>query len=273
MKDALSHVFQDHRQDFADFEMISPAGRPSAKCIHDLRNHAAAAVLPACAAFLALFWPTFRWMAERFNAPDSFYSHGWLVPLASAWLVWQRREALSRAALAPSYRGLLLLAPAVALHLLAVWSRLHVLSGFMCLAAVWGLVWTFWGREAVRALRFPLAFLFFMVPLPGVLLIGASFYLKLAAAWLAAGALQLAGIPAIQEGSLIRLPHLTLLIDDTCSGLRSLLSLVALATLWTSLLPAETARWRKLAMVAASIPIGLAANMVRVLMLTGLALV
>lgn len=230
------------------------------------------AFLPACAAFLALFWPTLQWMADRFNAPDSFYSHGWLVPLASTWLVWQRREALSRAAISPSYRGLLLLVPAVALHLLAVWSRLHVLSGLMCLAAVWGLVWTFWGPEAVRALRFPLAFLLFMVPLPGILLIGASFYLKLAATWLATGALQLAGIPAIQEGSFIRLPHLTLLVDDTCSGLRSLLSLVALATLWTSLLPAATSSWKKLVVVAASLPISLAANMVRILALTAIAL-
>ncbi len=240
------------------------------------------AFLPACAAFLALFWPTFQWMADRFDAPDSFYSHGWLVPLAGAWLVWQRRDALSRAALSPSYRGLLLLVPAVTLHFLAVWSRLHVLSGLMCLAAVWGLVWTFWGGEAVRALRFPLAFLLFMVPLPSVLLLGASFYLKLAAAWLATGALHFAGIPAIQEGSLIRLPHLTMLIDDACSGLRSLLSLVALATLWTSLLPAcpagaagrpvATARWKKFVVVAASLPISLAANMVRILVLTAIAL-
>ena len=230
------------------------------------------AFLPACAGFLALFWPTFGWMAERFNAPDSFYSHGWFVPLASAWLVWQRREALSRAAFSPSYGGLLLLVLAVVLHLLGAWSRLHILSGFMCIAAVWGLVWTFWGRAAVRALRFPLAFLLFMVPLPGALLIGASFYLKLAAAWLATGTLRLAGISAIQEGSLIRLPHLTMLIDDTCSGLRSLISLVALATLWTSLLPSATARWRKLAVVAASVPIALAANMVRILVLTAIAL-
>ena len=230
------------------------------------------AFLPACAAFSALFWPTFGWMAERFNAPDSFYSHGWLVPLAGAWLVWQRRDTLSRATLSPSYRGLLLLVPAVALNLMAVWSRLHILSGLMCLAALWGLVWTYWGREAVRVLRFPLAFLFFMVPLPGVLLIGVSFYLKLAAASLAAAALQLIGIAAVQEGSMIHLPNLTMLIDDTCSGLRSLLSLVALATLWTSLLPAATAPWKKLAMVTASMPIGLAANMVRILVLTAIAL-
>ena len=231
------------------------------------------AILAAFAAFLALFWPTFGWMAERFNAPDSFYSHGWLVPLAGAWLVWQRRPTFSRLTLRPAYGGLLLLVPAVLLHLLAVWSRLHAVSGLMAVAAVAGLVWTCWGREALTALRFPIAFLLFMVPLPGILLIGVSFHLKLAAASLATGALRLVGIHAAQEGSIIRLSQLTMLVDDTCSGLRSLLSLVALTTLWTSWLPAQTERWRKLAVVAAAIPISLAANMVRIMILTVIALV
>jgi hypothetical protein len=126
----------------------------------------------ACGAlFLALFWPTFGWMSARFSAADSFYSHGWLVPLATAWLVWQRRDALARARLAPSSAGLFLLVPSVLLHLVAVWSRIHVLSGLMAVAAVWGLVWTIWGWPAISILRFPLGFLLFMVPLPGALLI------------------------------------------------------------------------------------------------------
>ena len=230
-------------------------------------------LLAPLAAFAALFWPTFGWMAERFNAPDSFYSHGWLAPLASGWLVWQRRERLARARLSPSFQGLWLLVPAVALHVMAVWARLHVVSGLMLVAAIWGLVWISWGAEALRLLRFPLAFLLFMVPLPGVLLIGISFYLKLAAAGLAAGVLRLAGIPALREGSLIRLPHLTMLVDDTCSGLRSLLSLAALATLWTSLLPPGIPMWKRITLVAAAIPVGLAANMARILALSLIALV
>jgi exosortase len=223
-------------------------------------------------AFLALFWPTFGWMVERFEAPDSYYSHGWLVPLASAWLIWQRRAELTRLPLRSSYGGLLLLVPSVLLHVAAVWARLHFVSGFMLVTSVWGLVWTLWGRQAAWALRFPLAFLLFMVPLPGVVLIGLSFRLKLAAAWLAAKILTLCGIAASQAGSIIRLPGLIVSVDDTCSGLRSLISLTALSTLWTTLLPGASA-WRKAALVAASIPIALVANMVRILVLTMVALV
>ena len=229
--------------------------------------------VPVILGFLFLFSPTFVWMVQRFEAADSYYSHGWLVPFASAWLIWNRRAELARLPLQSSYGGLLLLVPSVLLHIVAIWSRLHFISGFMLVTSVWGLVWTFWGRQAAWALRVPLAFLLFMVPLPGVVLIGASFHLKLAAAALAAKVLSLAGIAAVQEGSMIRLAHLTVIVDDACSGLRSLVSLVALATLWTTFLPAGTPAWRKLALAAASVPIALIANMIRILLLTLIALI
>ena len=227
--------------------------------------------LPFAAACTFLFWPTFRWMANRFDSADSFYSHGWLIPLASAWLVWHRRERLRRLSPRASYGGLALLIPAAAVHVLATWWSINVVSGFALVAAAWGLVWTLWGRPVVWALRFPLLFLLFMVPLPGVLLISISFYLKLLAASLATPLLRLIGIPATQGGSIIHLPGMAIIIDNTCSGLRSLISLVALATLWTALLPAAAPRWQKLTMVAASIPIALAANLVRILVLVTLA--
>jgi len=149
----------------------------------------------------------------------------------------------------------------------------NVVSGLAMVAAIWGLVWTLWGREAVWALRFPLLFLLFMVPLPGVLLISISFYMKLAAAALALPLVRLLGIPSVRAGSVIHIPGVSVVIDDTCSGLRSLISLVALAVFWTALMPAGTRRWQKLAIVAASIPIALVANLVRIVVLVVVAAV
>lgn len=226
----------------------------------------------ACAAaWLALFWPTLGWMAERFDAHDSFYSHGWLVPVAAAWLIWQRREELRRLPRQPSLAGLSLLAPSVLLHAGAARLQLHVISGFMALATVWGLVWTLAGGRFAWRLRFPLAFLLFMVPLPGVLLIAASFYLKLFAAHLATPVVNWLGVPAVQAGSTIHLAHTSVIIDDTCSGLRSLISLLALATLWTALLSSGAPRWKQLALVTASVPIAVLANMARIVLLVMIA--
>ena len=81
--------------------------------------------LAATGLFVTLFLPTFHWMAERFRAADSFYSHGWLIPIASAWLSWQRRAALRACPIRPSSWGLALLVPAVVLHVVATWGRMH----------------------------------------------------------------------------------------------------------------------------------------------------
>ena len=223
--------------------------------------------LPFVAVFALLFWPTFRWMAERFDTHDSFYSHGWLIPFASGWLAWQRRALLRALPSRASFWGLAVLLPSLFIHLAATWWHLGFVSGFAMVGTIWGLVWTCWGRQTLRVFRFPLLFLLFMVPLPGVLLIAISFKMKLMAAALATHALTLVGIPAQQAGSTIHVPGLSVIVDDTCSGLRSLISLIALSTLWTSLMPTSAKRWQKLAVVAASIPIALAGNMVRILIL------
>jgi len=222
-------------------------------------------------AFLAvlafLFWPTFLWMVERFQAHDSYYSHGWLVPPASAWLVWQRRESLQQLNKGADYWGLCLMVPCVALHLMAAWLQINFVSGFSLLGVVAGLVWILWGKEVLWHLRMPLAFLIFMIPLPGDWLINISFNMKLFAAAMATQLLNLMRIPALQEGSTIHVPGLSVIVDDTCSGLRSLISLVALAALWSALLPAKTLRRQKALIMVAAVPIALVANMVRILIL------
>ena len=223
------------------------------------------------AACLALFWPTLRWMAERFDAHDSFYSHGWLVPFASGWLIWRRRDLLERLSLRPSYAGLMLLVPSLLVHLAATWLRVGFVSGIAMLTTIWGLVWTFWGWPALCTLRFPMVYLLFMVPLPGVFLINVSFQMKLMAASLATHGLHLLGLSATQAGSTIQVPGASVIVDDVCSGLRSLISLIALATLWSDGLPLSSAAWKRVMIIGSSIPIALVANMVRILTLVLLA--
>ena len=134
--------------------------------------------------FAVVFWPTFVWMAERFDASDSYYSHGWIIPFAVGWLIWQRRQSLWRFAPQADARGLWLLVPALLVHTAATWLHIGFISGGAMMATIWGLVWTLWGWRTVTALRFPLLFLLFMVPVPSILLIATSFKMKLlAASW------------------------------------------------------------------------------------------
>jgi exosortase len=195
------------------------------------------------------------------------------VPFACGWLAWERRDALRRCPRMPTLTGLGLLIAAVAMHLIAWRLRLGFVSGFAMVAVVVALVRINLGSEALRVLRVPLAFLVFMVPVPGILLIGASFKMKLWAATLATRIISWIGISAVQEGSTIRVPGVNVIVDDTCSGLRSLITLLAISALWAVSLPKSARIWQRLVLVAASMPIALLTNMARVLILLLLAAV
>ena len=90
---------------------------------------------------------------------------------------------------------------------------------------------------------------------------------------LATKALNFINIPAMQAGSTINIPGVSVIVDDTCSGLRSLISLLALSVFWTALLPKAALRWQKWVIVAAAAPIALLANMVRIIFLVIIAVV
>ncbi len=165
------------------------------------------------------------------------------------------------------------LIPMLVLHTIATWLKIGFISGFALVVVIWGLVWTFWGWRTLRTLRFAMLFLLFMVPLPSILMIATSFKMKLMAAAFATKILHLMGLAATLTGSTIHMAGIDLVVDDTCSGLRSLISLIALSTLWTTLLPSAAKRWHKVTLVAAAIPIALATNMVRILILCLLAVI
>ncbi len=221
--------------------------------------------LAAAGAFLALYWPTFIWMSERFQEPGTSYSHGFLVPFVSGYIVWQRRQSLVKMPFAPAPWALPILLASVMVHVVSTIWQLHFVSGFSFIAAVWSLVGYFWGARVARGVAFPMLFLVFMVPLPSVWLIHASFRLKMAAAQLATTVVQWMGVLAVREGSAVQLPNCRILVDDTCSGLRSLISLIALATVMTQWFPVHTAT-RRAVLIASAVPVAVAANWLRVTM-------
>lgn len=219
------------------------------------------------ALLLRLFFPTFVWMQERFSAYDSFYQHGWVIPAACIWLIWSRRDRLQSLTPQADLRGLFLLVPALFLHFAALRLQIGFVSGFAFVLAIWGIAWTCLGWEYLSRQRFAALFLLFMVPVPAILLITASFHMKLLAATLASQVLNFIGMDAVRAGSTIHVPGISVVVDDTCSGLRSLITLITLAIFWLALLPRGTAAVKKWIIVAAAVPIALFANIVRILVL------
>jgi len=216
--------------------------------------------------FCIAYWPTFVWLWERATAADSYYSHALLVPFLSAYLVWRRKESVRKLQWQPSAMGFVLILSALAVHVLSMLLDVYFTSGFSILVLIFGLSLYLFGYRITRELLFPLGFLVFMFPLPGAALDAVGVPMKLFVTTSGARIVELLGIPVIQEGFQLHFPSASLVIGNPCSGLRSLISLLALGSLYAYFLAAPL---RVVApILLASIPIALFSNIVRVVMLS-----
>jgi len=212
-----------------------------------------------------IYWPTFIWMNARFSEADTYYSHGFLVPLVFLYLIWTKRDELKKTVISPLNIGLILIVPALLTHLLAYLLEINFISGFSLIITLFGLSLYLYGLGISRQLAFAILFLVFMIPLPQVLIINISFKMKIFAAQVATACINLMGIQAIREGSVVNLPNTALTVGDPCSGLRSLISLTALGALYAYLIKISKAR--KALLFLLSIPIALIANIIRIILL------
>lgn len=217
---------------------------------------------------LVAFAPTLVWMWDRWFARDSYYSHGILIPLVSIYLIWHKRKELALTSRSESPWGMTLVIAGLLLYLVSSILRIYFSSGFSFLLVLVGLVLHFWGAAVLRKIRFPILFLFFMVPLPMVVISNLSFQLKIVAAEIATFMLNSMRLPAIQEGSIIKMRHAYVIVDDVCSGLRSLISLTALGSLFAYWMGG--AWWKRGLLFLMTIPIAIATNVVRVVFLAAM---
>src|SRR5262249_39441344 len=128
---------------------------------------------------------------------DANYSHGFLVPVFSGFIVWQRRKELAALPQHGSWIGLaVLMVGVVELILGDIGSELFLMRSSLIII-VSGLILFHLGPRILRVLTFPLAFLFLMVPLPSVLFYAVAFPLQNLAARNAASILDLFGVPVL----------------------------------------------------------------------------
>ena len=213
--------------------------------------------------------PTIVWMVDRWNAPDSYYGHGFLILPVTLYLLWRKRKEIAAAPISPSRWGLPLLIAGLLIHLASAVIKVYFTSGFSILLTLSGLVLYLWGKKMLRVVAFPLFFLFFMIPFPLVMIGTTVLRLKLFAAMCATHVLHAIGLSAIQKGSTIYMANATVLVDDPCSGLRSLLSLLTLGVLFAYL--RQTPLPKRSLFLLSSIPIAMVANIIRIVLLAGIA--
>ena len=194
---------------------------------------------------------------------DPNFSHGFLVVPFSALVVWQGRKKLAKLRLEPSWFGLAVIALSLAMLIVGVLGVEYFLQRSSLVFLMAGLIIYFLGWRHFRAVLFPWVFLFLMIPIPAIVYNQIAFPLQTLAARMATSLLSLAGVPVLRDGNVIRLPAVSLEVAQACSGIRSLMSLGALAVVYGYLL--EPRALRRAALTLAAIPIAVAANGLRVM--------
>ena len=216
---------------------------------------------------LALYAPVLRILLDQwYRDPD--YSHGFLVPLLSAYLIWARRDKLRQVPRRPSFWGMVIVLGALGLLVLGSLGAELFLARFSLLCTICGLIVYFCGGAMLRALAFPMAFLLFAIPIPGVVYNEIVFPLQFIASRFATWTLETLNLfPIMREGNVLILPGMALEVVEACSGIRSLISLLALAAGFGYVVERSTvARW---ILFLAMVPLAIISNGTRV-MLTAL---
>ena len=216
----------------------------------------------ALAVFIYVYQGTFSWLYERFTSPDSHYSHGFFVPFFSGYLIWRAMKVFKPDVLPDSGTGLPLIILALLVHIGSVWTHVFFTSGFSILLLAVGVSLFLFGREFTRRIAFALGFLVFMFPLPIGVIHAFSFPLKLKVASMAGAILNAAGVSFFREGAVFHLARTTLTIDDPCSGIRSLFTLLAVGA-WVAY-SFKISAWKKVVLFLSTIPIAIFANVLRV---------
>ena len=205
-----------------------------------------------------------HWLSE-YRQPESYYAFAPVVPFLVALMLWHRREVLRAAPVRPCYGALMVLAPALALLVLATREEMPAVMGLSFLLAVWSGLWLVLGTRWVRAALFPLLFLLWMCPLPGPLLSDGTFCLQQVSTQLAVKGLHLLWFQPILNGNVITLDDYTVFVDAPCSGFKLLLSLLTCSAALAYLLDGTPAR--RVGLFLFSVPLALVVNALRLVLL------
>ncbi len=193
---------------------------------------------------------------------DPNYSHGFIVPFMSTFFVYERWTQLREIPIQPSILGIPILILGMAMLVIGSVGAELFTQRMSFLVLITGLTLLILGKRMLVTLSLPIVFLLFMIPLPAIVVNAIAFPLQIFAAQSASFCLFNLGIPVLREGNLIFLAGTTLEVAEACSGLRSLMALLALGTVYGYF--SQRQMWKRWALVLLSIPIAIVANALRV---------
>ncbi|HWY60335.1 MAG TPA: exosortase V [Rhizomicrobium sp.] len=225
-----------------------------------------AAQWPLIVGFCALAIPAINVMAtQSWSHEDG--AHGPLVLFTAAWLLWRQLPEIRRNK-APGRPWVVAVVIAVSIVMYIFGQAFDFVTADA--AGLYGVgVAMFYAKFGARAVLrnwFIFFYLLFAVPPPSIWIDAITSPLKQFVSTAATALLQPFGIPVVHQGVVIYVAQYQLLVEDACSGLNSIIGLLAISLFYIYL--ARGSSWRYAGFLAAlAVPVAIVANIVRIVIL------
>ena len=217
-------------------------------------------LLLCCAAFAWAYWPTLASVVRRWSL-DPQYSHGYVVPLFAALVLWVRRDWFPDG-VGPSWWGAALVVVAGLCRLAGATYSFEWLEGGSVLLCLAGLVLATMGGRVLRWALSAFVLLAFVLPWPWQLDLMLTYPLRRIATVCSTWSLQTLGLPALARGNIIVVNEMEVGVVEACSGLGMLMTFFALSTAMA--FAVDRSRFDKALLFLSAVPIGILMNVLRI---------
>ena len=206
------------------------------------------------AAFFITYLPVWEGLVLAWSHSDE-YSHGFFIIPLSLFILWKKKNILSRITPLPSAWGLAIIIISLLLYILADLAEISTVASFSMVPLLAGVTIYFYGFKILKECIFSLFLLLFMIPVPAQIYSSMTIPLQLIVS-------KASGVPIHLEGNVIHLLGRVLEVVQACSGLRSLISLLTLSLIFGYF--ALKSNWLRAVLFVSGIPAAIIVNIIRV---------
>jgi exosortase B len=225
--------------------------------------------LPIIAGLVVLYLPSLVDLMQGVWSSDQ-QAHGPIVLSIACWLIYRKWSDMLRASEGQ------IAAPRTGWSIFIIGLLLYIIgrSQDILLFEIGSVIWLLAailllirGGGALKVMWFPLFFMLFMIPLPGVVVDAVTMPMKMAVSYVAENILFWAGYPIARTGVILQIGQYKLLVADACAGLHTLFTLEALGLLYLNIIRHDSLI-RNIMLAILIVPISFTANVTRVMVLT-----
>ncbi len=202
---------------------------------------------------------TFIWLINSWLY-NPYYSHGFIVPIISGFIIWRMKEELYHTDIKQSQTGLILFITGILIQSVAVIWTIRFLSGISLIITISGTILYLFGKEFINKIKFPILFLLLAIPVPFADIVAPP--AQTFSAVMSSDLANLIGLPVQRDGLILNTPAGSFEVALECSGLKSIISLLTVGIIYAFIL--EGSLLMKSIIALSSIPLAMFGNILRI---------